>query len=337
MTYDDATIPSFDLRSLSAAIFAGEEQSDPRGDFQRLAHACREWGVFYLENTGLDEKQSRALEVLSRRFFALDDEHKHALRMELAGRAWRGYFPLGRELTSGAPDHKEGLYFGAELDATHPRVQAKTPLYGANLYPQLDGFATRVQAYMRELTEIGQQLLSAIAVALGSEADLFASSFTRDPLVLFRIFHYPCHADDDSWGVGAHSDYGLLTLLWQDDSGGLQVRRPGTEDWVHVPPVTGSLVCNLGDMMERLTGGRCHSLTHRVVAPTGQSRISMPFFLDPCFDAELAPFAERVSSAGDSAKRWDGESVHGFEGTYGQYLLRKVGRVFPTLRGEVLD
>ena len=104
--------------------------------------------------------------------------------------------------------------------------------------------------------------------------------------------------------------------------------------WIDAPPLPGSVVCNLGDMLERMTGGRTRSTPHRVRNVGGRDRLSFPFFLDPAFDAEVRPIALPLPPG--RASRWDGESVHAFQGTYGDYLLRKIGRVFPGLRDEVL-
>src|SRR5437660_12706385 len=106
---------------------------------------------------------------------------------------------------------------------------------------------------MDALADVGQTVLSSIAVGLGHDAGFLAGTLTDDPLVLFRIFHYPASAgpDDGTWGVGEHTDYGLLTLLAQDEHGGLQVC--GRDGWVDAPPVPGSFVCNIGDMLERLS------------------------------------------------------------------------------------
>ena len=156
--------------------------------------------------------------------------------------------------------------------------------------------------------------------------------------MLFRIFHYPAGGAEDAWGVGEHTDYGLLTLLAQDRFGGLQVKTPG--GWIEAPPMDGALVCNIGDMLERLTGGRFKSTPHRVRNLSGHDRLSFPLFFDPDFTARMQPLpvAEEASSkvAADRMERWDQASVHEFEGTYGDYLLSKVAKVFPQLTATAL-
>ena len=114
------------------------------------------------------------------------------------------------------------------------------------------------------------------------------------------------------------------------------MKTPG--GWIAAPPIEGALVCNIGDMLERLTGGRFVSTPHRVRNESGHDRLSFPLFFDPDFLAPMTPLPEAVGAAAPastSAQRWDGASVHAFEGTYGDYLLTKVAKVFPHLvRGQ---
>src|SRR5262249_42118226 len=144
------------------------------------------------------------------------------------------------------------------------RVRARRPLHGPNLFPAYPaGLRAAVLAYIDALTSLGHALVRGIALGLGLDGDWFADHLTDDPTVLFRIFHYPPAPDDDAdWGVGEHTDYGLLTILRQDTAGSLEVHSRG--GWVPAPPIEGSFVCNLGDMLERMTGGRYRSTPHRV-------------------------------------------------------------------------
>mgnify|MGYP003694471749 CR=1 FL=1 len=120
---------------------------------RRIGQACRDWGFFYIVGHGVDEHLQRRLEEVSRQFFAQDLETKLEIKMSHGGRAWRGYFPVGGELTSGKPDLKEGIYFGAELEDDHPLVMAGTPLHGPNLFPaDIPPFRETVLAYMAALT-----------------------------------------------------------------------------------------------------------------------------------------------------------------------------------------
>jgi isopenicillin N synthase-like dioxygenase len=259
--------------------------------------------------------------------------------MALGGRAWRGYFPAGEELTAGEPDRKEGLYFGAELEDDHPLVAAGTPMHGRNLFPaEIPLLRETVLDYMAALTALGHRLVEGIALSLGLPPSYFADRYTRDPLILFRIFHYPATtlraAAEPCWGAGEHTDYGLLTILKQGDAGGLEVKsRSG---WIEAPPLPNTFLCNIGDMLDRLTGGRYRSTPHRVRSPTKDNRLSFPFFFDPNFNARVEPIEPEGLARDDRHERWDGRSVHKFSGTYGEYLLDKVSKVFPQLRQAVL-
>lgn len=312
-------------RSAEVARVAGE-----------IREACEGHGFFYLTGHGIAPELFKSLEEQSRRFFALPAEARQAIAMSRGGRAWRGWFPLGGELTSGQPDLKEGLYLGTELAPDHPRVRAGMPMHGPNLWPgELPGLKTAVLAYMDAATRAAGVLMEGVSLSLGLDAQWFARTYLAEPTVLFRIFHYPAGGAADAWGVGEHTDYGLLTLLAQDRHGGLQVKTPG--GWIDAPPIENALVCNIGDMLERLTGGRFKSTPHRVRNVSGHDRLSFPLFFDPDFEAPMTPLpmdAQRI--AADRAERWDRASVHEFEGTYGDYLLGKVGKVFPQLRETAL-
>lgn len=304
-----------------------------------IGAACRDCGFFYVVGHGVDEELCRRLEALSRQFFAQSEPEKMRIAMSRGGRAWRGYFPVGNELTSGKPDQKEGIYFGAELAPNHPVVLAHKPLYGPNLFPEIPGFREMVLDYLDSLTGLGHALMSGIALDLGLDAEYFREHYTGDPLVLFRIFNYPApkvdREADVSWGVGEHTDYGLLTILRQDEIGGLQVKSRSR--WIEAPPIPGSFLCNIGDMLDRLTRGLYRSTPHRVRNRSRRDRLSFPFFFDPNFDARIEAIEGLTNEAtDDSAERWDRANVHVFSGTYGDYLLKKVSKVFPQLRDEVL-
>jgi len=300
--------------------------------------ACCESGFFYVIQHGVDDVLQKRLEQFSQQFFQQDEATKMQIRMALGGMAWRGYFPVGGELTSGKPDLKEGLYLGTELPADHPQVKAGVPLHGANLFPAIPGFKETILEYMDAVTGLGHRLMKVLGLSLGLPADYFHQHLTQDPLILFRIFHYPpdpAPKTSESWGVGEHTDYGLLTILKQDDCGGLQVKSKSR--WVDAPPVPQSFVCNIGDMLDRMTGGLYRSTPHRVKNISGRNRYSYPLFFDPGFDTEVKALPLVHDAQDDREDRWDKASVHAFEGTYGDYVLSKVSKVFPELKQDVLE
>ncbi len=321
---------------------------------EAIDRACRDVGFFALARHGIPGVRREAVLAAARRFFALEREAKDAVSLASGGAAWRGWFPLGDELTSGIPDLKEGFYVGRELPPSG------IPLHGPNVWPaEVPELRTEVTWWMGAMEALGRRTLAAMAEGLGLSPTWFADGLTADPTVLFRIFRYPPHpsigelaaelagspelagtavADPERrWGVAEHTDYGLLTLLAHDGTPGLEVRVG--DRWVAVDPDPELIVCNLGDMLDRLTLGRYRSTPHRVRNTAAQDRISLPFFLDPSWDAviEPLPLAGAWDVPADRARRWDGADLTRLHGTYGDWLLAKVRRVFPSLATTVLD
>lgn len=310
---------------------------------RRIGDACRTAGFFYVVNHNVPATLLDQLDKASEAFFAEPPAVKAEIAMAKAGKSWRGWFPVGNEMTSGVPDQKEGVYFGAELPAADPR-----PMHGPNLFPtSVPELKPAVLAYMEACTSLGQVLVRAIASSLHLDAAHFGAQF-EDPLTLFRIFNYPPHDPKfgpDSAGVGEHTDYGYITILQQDQSGGLQVRGKQGE-WVEAPPINGALLINLGDALEHNTAGLIRATPHRVLQRVGatRGRRSFPFFFDPSFDAKmksvwqhLTPDLQKQAAESQARNkssgvlRWDGEQPEEFQGTYGEYLLLKVSKVFPQL------
>jgi isopenicillin N synthase-like dioxygenase len=328
-----SSLPVIDMSALRASGGSAAKLEVARS----IEDACRDSGFFYATGHGIPADLFARLDAASRTFFALPEAEKLEIRMARGGRAWRGYFPVGGELTSGKADMKEGIYFGTELAPDHPRVRAGLPLHGASLFPfQVPELRGAVLDYLKAATVTAHALMEGIALSLKLDAGYFHRTYTANPTILFRIFHYPAMPPGSkAWGVGEHTDYGLLTLLAQDDLGGLQVKT--SRGWIDAPPIPGTLVCNIGDMLDRLTGGQYRSTPHRAKNVSGRGRLSFPFFFDPDFEAAIRPLPGfALQGADDRETRWDKASVHAFSGTYGDYLLSKVSKVFPELKREVI-
>lgn len=339
-----ATLPLIDVGPLLAASSNSHAIEKCATEIDK---ACRESGFFRITNHGVSRELRERLDKLSREFFSLATIEKQACAMPLAGSAWRGWFGVGDELTSGVPDRKEGLYIGEQLPATDPRVVAQTPLHGANLYPKHPAdLGACADEWFVAMQKLGAALMRGVALGLQMPADWFEKNIAREPTCLFRIFHYPpidvANVPKDGiseWGVAEHTDYGLLTILAQDDCGGLQVRMPAAHDsansndtWLDVPAEPDIFVVNIGDMLDRLTFGRYRSTPHRVRNASGRERMSYPFFIDPSWDAVVEPLPlDGTPPADDATRRWDNTSVQAWTGTYGDYLTAKVSKVFPAL------
>jgi isopenicillin N synthase-like dioxygenase len=290
--------------------------------------ACREFGFFAISNHGVSDALRRDLIATSIQFFGGDASAKELVSLAHGGSAWRGWFPLGGELTSGVADLKEGYYFGRELPPD------RRPMHGPNIWPR-DPATLRllVTEWMQMMEPLAQRVLSLMAEGLGLSRDFFRSGLTADPTPLFRIFRYPPHPPDGAgrWGVAEHSDYGLLTLLAHDGKAGLEVKVG--ETWMEAPSDPALIICNLGDMLDRLTDGRYRSTPHRARNDADEDRYSLPFFLDAGWDAviETIDLDDGWIAPTDADRRWDRANLRELSGTYGDWLTAKVSKVFPDL------
>lgn len=299
----------------------------------------RDMGFAYVRNHGISPQRIDRLSELSRVFFDLELSEKNKIAMKNSGLAWRGYFPVGAELTSGKADQKEGLYFGKEHLDDHLGVQNSWPLHGKNQWPDhplLKDFSEEVLQYLAEIESLARDLMKGFAISLDLPDDYFAKRF-QDATTLFRIFNYPKHkaCSENLWGVGEHTDMGFLTVLHQDQSGGLEARlRDG--NWIPIPPIEDTFVINIGDMMEFWTHGYYRATPHRVKNLADGDRLSIPFFYDPCWTASLEPIDKNLLQVGDDAEgheRWDGLNLRELpkDMTYGDFVWNKVKDVFPDL------
>jgi isopenicillin N synthase-like dioxygenase len=261
-------------------------QNDEQG-WQQVAtaidQACRQWGFFYIKGHPISTQRIDTLQAMAKEFFALPLAQK--LEIDITqSQHHRGYGAIATEqLDPNLPsDLKETFDMGLHLPAEHPDVLAGKPLRGPNRHPSLPGWEALMQQHYEDMQALAQTLLRAIALALGIERGFFDSRFEA-PVSVLRMIHYPPRhsaSSAEQQGAGAHTDYGCVTLLYQDDAGGLQVRNVDGQ-WIDAPPIAGTFVVNLGDMMARWSNDLYVSTPHRVISPLGVDRYSMPFFAEP--------------------------------------------------------
>jgi isopenicillin N synthase-like dioxygenase len=289
---------------------------------KKIGDACRNIGFFYITNHGVPEALIAQTYVEARRFFSLPAAVKAEVAIEHSS-CHRGYFSTGGENLDPARqksgDLKEGYKIGRDLEADHPLVRAGTPLHGPNQWPaNLPGWRETMTAYYKAMEKLGRDLMRAFALALDLPETYFDDWLTA-PMTTLGPLHYPPqtgHITQAQIGAGAHTDYGCLTLLAQDDAGGLQVRNAAGQ-WVDAPPIAGSYVVNIGDMMERWTNGVFTSTLHRVINTSGRERYSLPFFFDPDFHAPVACLNTCLGSGAKFPPT-----------TAGQHLLDKINASF---------
>lgn len=293
-----------------------------------LNRVCREHGFFYIVGHGVDVELQQNLEKFSRQFFELPPEAKLKIKRNSK---LLGYFSIGTELTYDKPDQREGVWFGEELDPEDDLAKRNIPLHGPNIFPEeVPELRSVVLTYMNKILYLGHKLIAGLALSLGLDESYFYDRYTKRPFYQLGIAHYPpvkLALNASEWGIGEHTDYGLLTILKQDSVGGLQI-KPQSSDWIDAPPIENSFICNIGDMMDRITGGLYKSTLHRVKVQTEKDRLSFPFFFEPSFFSRVNKIEGLQSQHDDKDQRWDKMSVYDFDGTYGEYLMTKVFNAF---------
>jgi isopenicillin N synthase-like dioxygenase len=279
-----------DIPIISLAGLRSGRREDLERVGREIGRAARGLGFFSVSDHGIPQALLDAVFGASADFFALPQSEKDALSVTNST-AYRGYVRFGEEkLDPGlAGDVKECFNAGPDLAADDADVLAGKPFHAVNQWPASPVFRSTLLTFQSAALELVVLLHRAIAVDLGIEADYFDRYFDRAVGVL-RLLHYPPHPgtfDGSVYGAGAHTDYGNLTLLAQDGTGGLEVRKRDG-GWIGVTPAAGTFVCNIGDCLMRWTNDAYVSNAHRVVNRSGRERFSVAYFGDPNSDALVA-------------------------------------------------
>jgi isopenicillin N synthase-like dioxygenase len=287
-----SAIPVLDLSQ--AASVAGKARL-----VQELRQACLEAGFFYVINHGVSADLVRSAYAQTALLFDAPMPDKMAIHLSHST-CRRGYERIGDQTLdeNALPDQKESYYCGVDYPADHPYVLKGYDTYGQSQWPSwLPTFKSVMDDYIAAHQALCERLMGYIALSLGEPETYFEKTLI-DPMITLRLLRYPPHpqqADQRLFGAGAHTDWGALTTLAQDETGGLQVQMPsGT--WVDAPPIKDSFVVNLGDMMPRWTNDLYRSNPHRVINKSHhQARYSIPFFYEPNYEAPIDPIASTVT------------------------------------------
>jgi isopenicillin N synthase-like dioxygenase len=280
----ETSIPLLDLRRFDAA-----ERVERAAFLSELRDTARQVGFFYITGHGIEPELLNGLMNSAKQFFALPEPAKLAVEM-VNSPHFRGYTRVAWERTRGLQDWREQIYIGAEqpVIAPSPKAPGWSRLQGPNQWPAaLPALRPAVLNWQAAATRVLTRLLHAFALSLEQSEDVFEPLYRDGPHLLVKLIRYPGRdrtASDQ--GVGAHKDSGLLSLLLQDDQGGLQVET--AQGWLDVPPRVGTLVVNIGEILELASDGYLRATLHRVITPpAGCERISAAFFLGARLDATV--------------------------------------------------
>lgn len=302
-----------------AGVRAGDATAMRRAAAEIHA-ACTSVGFLYIANHGLPEPVIEAALSEAKGFFHQPVETKREVAIN---KRHRGFNALGDALMYEAtkPDYKEFYTIGLELPEDDPDVIAGEALRGPNNWPaNRPGLRTAMTAYYDEIGRCGADLLSCVAVSLGLAPGFFADKYQKR-LQRTQIIYYPPHpagAQSDQFGLAPHTDFGCITLLWQDQSGGLEVLERQSKTWIAATPIAGTLVVNVGDLLGRWSNDRYASTPHRVINKSGRERFSIATFYDPDFKAVVDP---RQLGIGDAASKYEPT-------TAGAHILGRIERSF---------
>ncbi|GFF30073.1 probable 2-oxoglutarate-dependent dioxygenase At3g49630 [Aspergillus lentulus] len=296
---DFSSIPIIDFGRL-------QDPSTKEETLVQLREAIFLVGFLYLTNHGMEEIIKKAHATLPD-LFALPAEVKEKCNM-INSPSFVGYTRLGAETTAKQTDWREQFDFGTPgMKQWSPNDPIWQRLEGDSQYPDYPGARELVEEYIAESAKLSKIFMRHVAECLSLPPTTFEAF--RGSMDRLKFIKYP-QSPPGSQGVGPHKDSsGLFTFLSQDDTGGLQVLNKKGE-WIDAPPIEGSLVVNIQQGFEAITGGVCTATTHRVIAPTSKTRYSIPFFLAVRMDLTLAQLKEsaahivqRIPASDDRKKR----------------------------------
>ena len=287
MAERDDSVPVVDLRLDGARV---------RVD---LLAAYGEVGFAYLTGHGIADELVAEVFEMSRRFHALPLADKMAVELN---DLHRGYIPINSSTDRNSelaevtkPNQSASFMMMREAGLDDPDIVAGAYLAGPNQWPDVPavrGFRSTLERYHKAMVELADRVVTQLMVSLG-EVGVPAGAFDP-PTTWLRLLHYPPQRPDpDLYGSAPHIDYGAITILAQDDVGGLQVQSPAG-DWIDVPPRAGAFVLNTGSMMRRWSNGRLLATPHRVINRSGRERYSVPFFYDPNVATVVKPLSSCV-------------------------------------------
>ncbi|KAE8008956.1 hypothetical protein FH972_005414 [Carpinus fangiana] len=284
-------IPLIDLSPI-ATHSSDEVSAIDEGVVREIGNACKEWGFFQVINHGVPLEKRQRIEDASRKFFAQSLEEKRKVRRN--DKEVLGYFDT--EHTKNVRDWKEVFDFTVEeptiVPASH-EPDDKELTEWTNQWPDYPSeLREACQEYAQEMVRLAYKLMELVALSLGLPGDKF-HGFFKDQTSFIRLNHYPhCPTPHLALGVGRHKDAGALTILAQDDVGGLEVKRKTDGEWIRVNPTADAYIINVGDIIQVWSNDKYESVDHRVVVNSKKERFSIPFLFNPAHYTLVKPLEE---------------------------------------------
>jgi isopenicillin N synthase-like dioxygenase len=262
-----------------------DELSKRQAVAAEVRKACTGMGFFYIINHKVPDSITEALAEASRDFFHQSIEEKNKVSFE---HQIEGYQGLNQEQINKSESidvfEKLKITYRPSMDPVSKLDGSSTSGYQEFPWEKTASVPSLEVAYKRFFATrlvLARQLLQIMALALDLPEDYFDAKVAQ-PQAAVTLNYYPGKAEGEERtepaGLGSHTDFSLITLLWQDDAGGLQILSPEGE-WIKAKPIPGSLVCNVGDMMTMITGGKFISDIHRAKTEGTKERVSIPFFI----------------------------------------------------------
>ncbi|MEM6464212.1 MAG: 2-oxoglutarate and iron-dependent oxygenase domain-containing protein [Pseudomonadota bacterium] len=316
--------PAKEVPLIDLAPTFGDDPEAKKAVVWEIHKACVDPGFFYIKNHGIPEEVMKNQLKIAAQFFDLPHEEKMKLD-SVKEASTRGYEPMAAQtLDEGSPpDLKEGFMSSVDAHENHRYTKLEVPGTGRNQWPEsFPEFQPQYEAYSDEVLSLGRHLARLVALSLELPEDYFDEGLV-EPLHYCRILKYPPmpgDAAENQLGAGAHTDWGLLTLLLQDEVGGLEVRASDGE-WISAPPIPGTYVINLGEMFPVITNDLYKATMHRVLNNhSSKTRYSCPTFCDPeyFYKVECAPTCMPESGEPKYPPMTAGEHLRAqFEKTFG--------------------
>lgn len=287
---------------LDFSAFYSNDVSAKKKLVDDVRNCCLHNGFFQITGHKVPLELQQRIMDWNKKFFDLSLEDKMTVNKDTTNTWNRGYELLRSQILEEGtlPELKEGFYIGDEIPKSHPYFLNKKLNSGPNMWPSpsllpnVDDFKTTALDYYAQVTQLAKDILKVLALTLDLEEGWF-DEFVQGSVATMRLLHYPSQPPDSpqklTRGIGAHTDFGTITLLLQDKVAGLQVFDHATKEWLDVKPTPGAFVVNLGNLMMRWSNDRYISNLHRVINVSGEERYSIPVFFsgNPDFVVECLP------------------------------------------------